>query len=156
TLYFGGTIVAWTSRFDAGEALKLMERRGITHTFLFPTALKAMMRVAPEPRASHPKLRLKAIMSAGEAVGEAVFAYCRDRLGVVVNEMFGQTEVNYVVGNCGGHLRSDGSSGAGWPQRAGSMGRPYPGHRVAVIDDAGEACPAGVEGEIAVHARDIH
>ena len=39
-------------------------------------------------------------MSAGEAVGDAVFAYCRDQLGVVVNEMFGQTEINYVVGNC--------------------------------------------------------
>ena len=40
-------------------------------------------------------------MSAGEAVGDAVFAYCRDALGVTVNEMFGQTEINYVVGNCG-------------------------------------------------------
>ena len=40
-------------------------------------------------------------MSAGEAVGDAVFAWCRDALGVVVNEMFGQTEINYIVGNCG-------------------------------------------------------
>jgi acetyl-CoA synthetase len=40
------------------------------------------------------------MMSAGEAVGDAVFAYCREQLGVTVNEMFGQTEINYVVGNC--------------------------------------------------------
>ena len=39
-------------------------------------------------------------MSAGEAVGDAVFDYCRQQLGVVVNEMFGQTEINYIVGNC--------------------------------------------------------
>ena len=39
-------------------------------------------------------------MSAGEAVGDAVFAYCREQLGVTVNEMFGQTEINYIVGNC--------------------------------------------------------
>ena len=32
----------------------------------------------------------------------------------------------------------------GWPARAGSMGRPYPGHRVAVIDDDGTRCPRGV------------
>jgi acetyl-CoA synthetase len=38
-------------------------------------------------------------MSAGEAVGDAVFAYCQAQLGVTVNEMFGQTEVNYIVGN---------------------------------------------------------
>ena len=39
-------------------------------------------------------------MSAGEAVGDAVFEWCRDALGVTVNEMFGQTEMNYIVGNC--------------------------------------------------------
>jgi acetyl-CoA synthetase len=85
-------------------------------------------------------------MSAGEAVGDAVFDYCKHQLGVVVNEMFGQTEVNYIVGNCDLH----------WPARAGSMGRPYPGHRVAVLDEAGNECPPGTPGDVAVHRRDIH
>jgi len=156
TLYFGRTIVASRARFDADLALKLMERHRVTHTFLFPTALKAMMRVAPEPRVSHPRLALRSIMSAGEAVGEGVFAYCRDKLGVVVNEMFGQTEINYVVGNCGQYRAVDGTLAPGWPPRAGSMGRPYPGHRVAVIDDDGNECPRGTPGDIAVHARDVH
>ncbi len=43
-----------------------------------------------------------------------------------------------------------------WPARAGSMGRPYPGHRVAVIDDAGNVVPPGAIGEVAMHRRDIH
>ena len=156
TLYFGRTIVASRARFDADLALKLMERHQVTHTFLFPTALKAMMRVAPEPRTSHPRLALQSIMSAGEAVGEGVFAYCRDKLGIVVNEMFGQTEMNYVVGNCGEYRTRSGRMAAGWPPRAGSMGRPYPGHRIAVIDDDGNVCAPGVAGDIAVHARDVH
>jgi acetyl-CoA synthetase len=156
TLYFGRTIVASRARFDADLALRLMERHRVTHTFLFPTALKAMMRVAPEPRKSHPKLALKAIMSAGEAVGEGVFGYCRDKLGVVVNEMFGQTEMNYVVGNCGHYRTRDGRLVPGWPPRPGSMGRPYPGHRVAVIDDDGNECARGTVGDIAVHPRDVH
>ena len=156
TLYFGRTIVASRARFDADLALKLMERHGVTHTFLFPTALKAMMRVAPRPRESHPRLALECIMSAGEAVGEGVFAYCRDQLGVVVNEMFGQTEMNYVVGNCGRFRTASGQHAARWPPRPGSMGRPYPGHRIAVIDDEGDECPRGVAGDIAVHARDVH
>ena len=155
-LYFGRTIVAFSGRFDADAALKLMERHEVTHTFLFPTALKAMMRVAPDPRTSHPTLKQRAIMSAGEAVGEAVFAYCRDKLGVVVSEMFGQTEMNYVVGNCGSYLGRDGRVHAGWPPRAGSMGRPYPGHRIEVIDDEGRVCPRGEIGDIAVHPRDVH
>ena len=156
TLYFGRTIVASRARFDADAALKLMERHQVTHTFLFPTALKAMMRVAPEPRTSHPGLVLQAVMSAGEAVGEGVFAYCRDKLGVVVNEMFGQTEMNYVVGNCGQYRTRAGNVEPGWPPRAGSMGRPYPGHRIAVIDDEGQPCAPGAVGDIAVHPRDVH
>ena len=125
----------------------------MTHTFLFPTALKAMMKAFPEPRRQF-RLRLQAIMSAGEAVGEGVFAYCRDKLGIVVNEMFGQTEINYVVGNCS--MNGQTAGGVGWPARPGSMGRPYPGHRVAVIDDEGNECPRGTAGDIAVHARDVH
>jgi acetyl-CoA synthetase len=85
-------------------------------------------------------------MSAGESVGDAVFAYTRDELGVIVNEMFGQTEINYVVGNCAMF----------WPARPGSMGKGYPGHRVAVIDDAGRECAVGVPGDVAVNRFDVH
>ena len=99
TLYFGRPIVAFNGRFSPEAAFTLMQSQGVTHTFLFPTALKAMMKAYPHPRDQF-ALRLQGLMSAGEAVGDAVFGYCRDELGVVVNEMFGQTEINYVVGNC--------------------------------------------------------
>ncbi|UJW81712.1 acyl-CoA synthetase [Hydrogenophaga sp. SL48] len=145
TLYFGRTIVGFNGRFTPQTAFELMQRHGVTHTFLFPTALKAMMKAFPEPRQQY-RLNLQAIMSAGEAVGDAVFAYCREQLGVTVNEMFGQTEINYIVGNCA-RL---------YPARAGSMGKGYPGHRVAVIDDDGNECPVGVPGDVAVHRLDVH
>jgi len=152
-LYFGRPIVACNARFHPDTAFTLMQEHGVTHTFLFPTALKAMMKAHPHPRGRF-RLRLQAIMSAGEAVGDAVFHYCREELGVVVNEMFGQTEINYVVGNCS----MNGATGqrTGWPARAGSMGRPYPGHRVAVIDDDGNEVPPGVPGDVAVHRYDVH
>ncbi len=145
TLYFGHEIVAYQGRFAPEKAFELLERYGVTHTFLFPTALKAMMKAVPQPRLRY-RLQLAGIMSAGEAVGDAVFDYCRDRVGVTVNEMFGQTEINYVVGNCAPL----------WPARPGSMGRPYPGHRIAVIDDDGHECPRGTPGDVAVHRRDRH
>ncbi len=151
SLYFGRPIVAFNGRFSPELAFSLMQEHGVTHTFLFPTALKAMMKAYPQPRKQF-RLQLQAIMSAGEAVGDAVFAYCRDQLGVVVNEMFGQTEINYVVGNCS--MNGDTAAGAGWPARPGSMGRPYPGHRVAVIDDDGNECPPGVPGDVAVNRYD--
>ena len=152
TLYFGRPIVACNARFSPELAFTLMQQHGVTHTFLFPTALKAMMKAYPQPHAQF-RLRLQAIMSAGEAVGDAVYAYCRDELSVIVNEMFGQTEINYIVGNCAMNHQP---SRVGWPARPGSMGRPYPGHRVAVIDDAGRECPPGVPGDVALHRHDVH
>ncbi|MEO7953629.1 MAG: AMP-binding protein [Polaromonas sp.] len=145
TLYFGRPIVAFNGRFSPELAFSLMEEQGVTHTFLFPTALKAMMKAFPRPRERF-KLRLQGMMSAGEAVGDAVFAYCRDQLGVVVNEMFGQTEINYVVGNCSKF----------WLAKPGSMGKGYPGHLVAVIDDQGHECAVGVPGDVAVNRFDVH
>ena len=145
TLYFGRPIVAFNGRFTPELAFSLMQQHGVTHTFLFPTALKAMMKAYPHPR-EHFELKLAGLMSAGEAAGDAVFAYCRDELGVVVNEMFGQTEINYVVGNCNRF----------WPARAGSMGKGYPGHQVAVIDDDGNECAVGVPGDVAVNRFDVH
>ncbi|NBQ87304.1 MAG: AMP-binding protein [Betaproteobacteria bacterium] len=163
TLYFGRPIVAWNGRFSPELAFSLIEQHGVTHTFLFPTALKAMMKAFPEPR-RHFRFALQAIMSAGEAVGDAVFAYCREQLGVTVNEMFGQTEINYIVGNCamewadgpGEPVRARRGAGVGWPARAGSMGKPYPGHRVAVIDEQGRECAVGAPGDVAVHRLNIH
>lgn len=145
SLYFGAPIVAYQGRFGPEAAFSLMQRYGVTNTFLFPTALKAMMKAVPRPREQY-RLRLRAIMSAGEPVGDAVYAYCQEALGITVNEMFGQTEMNYIVGNSAGR----------WPARPGSMGRPYPGHRVAVIDDDGRECPRGTPGDVALHRLDIH
>jgi acetyl-CoA synthetase len=155
TLYFGRRIVAFQGRFAPERAFDLMQRHRVTHTFLFPTALKAMMKAVPAPRRSH-RLRLRAVMSAGEAVGDAVFHWCRQALGVTVNEMFGQTEINYVVGNCGSYLDARGRRHPGWPARPGSMGRGYPGHRIAVIDDEGRECARGTPGDVAVHRLDVH
>jgi acetyl-CoA synthetase len=155
TLYFGRPIVAYQGRFSAETALALMARHHVTHTFLFPTALKAMMKAVPSPRQHH-ALKLRAVMSAGEAVGDAAFQWCQEALGVTVNEMFGQTEINYIVGNCGRYLDCFGQAHAAWPARPGSMGRPYPGHRVAVIDEQGQECPRGTSGDVALHRLDVH
>jgi acetyl-CoA synthetase len=170
TLYFGRPIVAYNGRFSPQTALDLMRDCAVTHTFLFPTALKAMMKAQPgspiKTVRQQYKLKLQAIMSAGEAVGDAVFSYCAQQLGVQPNEMFGQTEVNYIVGNCNmaPTLRTGVSSlppkGAvptwGWPSKPGSMGMGYPGHRVAVIDEAGHECAVGVPGDVALNRFDVH
>ena len=140
TLYFGCPIVGYRGRFDPERALTLMEKYRVRNTFLFPTALKMMMKALPRPRERF-DIDLRSMMSAGEAVGTTVFAWAQEALGVTINEMFGQTEMNYIVGN----------SHTLWPAKPGSMGRPYPGHRIVVLDDEGRPTQEGEMGEVAVN-----
>jgi len=140
TLYHGLPILGYRGRFDPERAFHLCEKYGVRNAFLFPTALKMMMKALPRPRERY-DLQLRTIMSAGEAVGETVFGWGEAGLGVSINEMFGQTEINYIVGNCA----------ALWRPKPGAMGRPYPGHRVALIDDAGQPTADGEIGEVAVN-----
>jgi acetyl-CoA synthetase len=139
TLFHGRTILGYRGRFEPERAFALLEKYGVRNTFLFPTALKMMMREVPQPRSRY-RLQLRSLMSGGEALGPAVLQWVQESMGVTANEIFGQTEINYIVGN----------SHALWPVRPGSMGRPYPGHLVAVIDADGREVPAGESGDVAV------
>ncbi len=123
-------------RFDPEHAFHLMAKYRVRNSFLPPTALKMMMQV---PRLERFALALRSIMSAGEQVGVEVLRWSNEVLGVALNEMWGQTEFNYLVGNCAAIMEV----------RPGSMGRPYPGHDVEPIDDEGEPVAAGEIGELA-------
>jgi acetyl-CoA synthetase len=140
TLYHGQPIVGFRGRFDPERAFYLLQKYRVRNAFLFPTALKMMMKAVPHPRSRY-EVQLRSLMSGGEALGPAVLEWSRAELGVTVNEIFGQTEMNYIVGN----------SQALWPVKPGSMGRPYPGHRVAVLDEAGRELPPGEVGDVSVH-----
>jgi acetyl-CoA synthetase len=139
---FGIPILGYRGRFDAEKAYYLIEKYGVRNSFLFPTALKLMMKAFPRPRERF-SFNLRSVMSAGESVGVTVFEWAKAELGVTINEMFGQTEINYVVGNCQ----------SAWPAKPGSIGRPYPGHDVAVIDPDGVPVRTGELGEVAVNRR---
>jgi len=143
TLHHGHPILSFESNgpFDPERALTAMRRHAVRNAFLPPTALK-MTRQAGS--LIPPGLHLRTIMSGGEALGEEMLNWVRDQFGVTVNEIYGQTECNYVVGN----------SSALFPVKPGSMGRAYPGHNVAVVDEAGAAVPPGTLGEIAISRPD--
>lgn len=145
TLYFGHSIVGTLGQFSATRSLEIMERYRITNAFLSPAALKLIMQEIPSPRERY-QLVLRAIMTSGESLGPSLFEWCQNAVGVTPNEMFGQMEMNYLVGNS--HKK--------WPAKPGSIGRPYPGHQVAVLDPHGQPCPAGTIGEIALNRCDMH
>jgi acetyl-CoA synthetase len=139
TLHFGCPILAFHGRFDPECAFHLMEKYGVRNAFLFPTALKMMMKEVPHAQDRF-DIQLRSLMSGGEAVGPTVMEWAQSSLGVTINEIFGQTEMNYVIGGCA----------ALYAPRAGAMGRPYPGHRIELLDDDGNVVEDGTVGEIAV------
>jgi acetyl-CoA synthetase len=145
TLYFGQPIVGTRGRFSPERAFEILERYQVTNTFLFPTALKQMMKAIERPQDTY-KLSLRCIMSAGESVGDTVFAWCEQALDITPNEMFGQTEMNYLIGNS--HQK--------WPARSGSMGKPYPGHQITILRDDGSVAAIDEIGEVALNRFDIH
>ena len=142
SLYFGIPVLAHRARkFDPDAAFHLMAKHGVRNTFLPPTALKLMRQVA-QPRRHG--FQLRSVASGGEALGEDILGWCRETFSLEVNEFYGQTEANLIVGNCN----------AVYPSRPRSMGRPIPGHDVAVISPEGQVLPRGERGVIAVRTPD--
>ncbi len=139
--FYGMPVVAYRAKkFDAEKTLSLLERYHIRNIFMPPTGLKMLRQVKNIKERFH--IDLRTIMSGGEALGAEVLNWAQEEFGVKINEIYGQTEVNYVIGNCAEILEI----------RPGSMGKPYPGHIVDVIDDDGNVLAAGEMGEIAFKA----
>jgi acetyl-CoA synthetase len=117
-LYHGRPVLAFqTTRFDPELTFDLIHRLGVRNVFMPATALRLMA------TQDGPRLSLRTLASGGERVGEETAAWCSERLGARLNEFYGQTEANLLIGNC-----------AAWSARPGSMGRAYPGHDVGLVD----------------------
>ena len=139
SLYCGVPVVVRRfDKFDPEEAFSVMAKCGVRNAFIPPTALR-MLRSVTNPRGRH-DIRLRSVGSGGEALGAETFEWGKSALGVSINEFYGQTECNLVVGSCA----------AIGLVRPGAIGKPIPGHTVAVIDPDGNPVKPGELGQIAV------
>ena len=129
-------------KFDASEAWQLIANLKIRNIFIPPTALR-MLRTVPNPRASY-DINLRTIASAGEALGAETLRWAQSELGLTINEAYGQTECNLVIG----------SSGLLGITKPGFIGKPVPGHQVAIIREDGSSCLPGEVGQIAIFRPD--
>lgn len=136
SLYSGVAVVASDRRPSPETVEHILRRHAVTCSFLPPTILK-MMRASD---VDYSRTVLRAAFSGGEALGEAVAEWARGALGISVNEIYGQTELNLIVGTC--HARFD--------TPPGSMGRPTPGFDLVLLDPLGEPVAPGETGEICV------
>lgn len=143
SLHHGTPVLAYRAgKFDPEEAFYLISRYGVRNAFMPPTALK-MMRQVENPKKRY-DYKMRSIGSGGETLGEELLLWGRQVMDLEINEFYGQTECNLVVGNCAEVMEIV----------PGSMGKAIPGHIVEVIDEKGKPVKPGETGEIAIKYPD--
>jgi acetyl-CoA synthetase len=109
-------------RFNARGLLDTIVRCGVT-TFCAPPTVWRML---IQEDLSAWRVRIRELISAGEPLNPEVIEQVRAAWGITIRDGYGQTETTALIGNTPGQKL-----------KAGSMGRPLPGYRVALLDANG-------------------
>jgi len=133
----GATAFVYQGRFDPDTYLDLMQHYHVTLLCATPTEYRLM---AKSPRLHDFHLNLRSATSAGEPLNREVIETFRKTFGVIVRDGYGQTENSLLVGTL-----------QDMEVRPGSMGRPFPGTPIAIVNDQGIPVPPETIGNIAVH-----
>ena len=136
--FHGVPVLAFRSiGFDPEQAFHMMAKHQVRNTLLVPTMIRLMKQVQ-DPLARY-DLKLRTLTSGGEVVGAELIEWTQETLKARINEVFGQTECNIVLGH----------NETLMPPKRGSLGQPIPGFVGAVVDDGGNELPPGELGHIA-------
>ncbi len=133
----GATAFVYTGRFDPETYLSLMAKYQVSLLCATPTEYRLMAKV--DALSDYP-VHLRSAVSAGEPLNREVIDTFRRVLHVAVRDGYGQTENSLLVGTL-----------QDMEIKPGSMGKPFPGMRVAIVDEQGVEVPMGETGHIAVH-----
>ena len=139
TLAQGGTVVV-QERWDGREWLALVERHRVTACFMVPAHFIRLLEVPAGERAAHDLSSLRLVLHAAAPCPVPVKWQVLDALpSAQVWEFYGATE--------GGATRISSDE---WRDHPGSVGRPWPGVEIRVLDDDGRPRPSGQPGLIYV------
>jgi len=124
--------------FVPEERMNLIRDLGVTVLCQAPTEYRLEAKL-PDLGTRWKLPKLRHCVSAGEPLNPEVLVRWREAFGLTILDGYGQTENSLLVANV-----------RGTDVRPGSMGKPTPGHDVAVIDSAGNVCEPGAVGDIAL------
>ena len=124
-------------RFQPGAVLDALVRHQVTTLCAPPTVWRMLIQ---EPLVHYP-VSLREATSAGEPLNPEVIEHVRRSWGLTIRDGYGQTETTAQIGNPPGQAL-----------KPGSMGRPLPGYRVALLDPEGNVSER--EGEICLPLDD--
>lgn len=136
-LLLGATLVV-QAKYDAVEALQLIERHKITTTFMAPTLLQRLCNVPEDVFSRYDVSSFKAIILGGAPCPYVLKARAIERFGEVVWEFYGATETGFVT-----ILRAEDQL-----RKPGSCGTTGPGQEILLLDPVGNEVPDGVAGEM--------
>ncbi len=131
-LTVGAAVVVDSDRFDARRTLERVVSLGVTSLCAPPTVWRMLIQ---QPLTEY-RGKLRSVVGAGEPLNPEVIEVVKRAWNLTLRDGFGQTETTAQVGNTPGQ-----------PVKAGSMGRPLPGYRVALIGLDGQE---GEEGELSL------
>ena len=134
----GAPIVLHEGGFDAEERLNLLRDLGVTVLCQAPTEYRLEAKL-PDLGTRWKLPKLRHCVSAGEPLNPEVIERWEAAFGLTILDGYGQTENTLLVANR-----------PNVPVRLGSMGKPMPGHDVAVVDEHGYVCEPGEVGDIAL------
>jgi len=137
-LLCGGTVVLMR-RFDAAEALRLVEEHRVDWALFVPTMMQRIWRLPEAERDRYDLSSLNRVMSTG--------APCPAWLKRAWIEWLGPDRIHEAYG---ASERTAGTqiSGREWLEHPGSVGRPTFGRKIRILDDDGNDCPPGAVGEV--------
>ncbi len=147
SLYFplaaGASVVLSPEPFAPARTWKILSEERPSLFFAVPAVYRALLDHAP-PEAEEAIAGLRRLVSAGEALPEAIFLAWKERFGQEIIDGLGSTEALHVF--------LSNRPGACIP---GTIGRPVPGYEVQVVDERGAPVATGEVGQLRVRGGSI-
>jgi acyl-coenzyme A synthetase/AMP-(fatty) acid ligase len=135
----GTTVFMYNGRFEPKKELELLQRYNISTFCAPPTEFRMLVK---EDLTKFKLPALRHCTAAGEPLNPEVIEVWRQHFGITIHDGYGQTETTLVAANI-----------PGLEIRPGSMGRPFLGLDVRVLDDDLNECAVNEVGQIAVRVR---
>jgi len=135
----GITQIVYSSRFEPDLWYGLIEKYKVTVWYTAPTAIRMLMTDA-EFLKKHDLSSLRYIASVGEPLNPEAIVWAQKNLGLPIHDNYWQTETGSIVI----------ANYASMDIRPGSMGRPFPGIKAAIIDNEGKKLGFKQEGNLAL------
>jgi long-chain acyl-CoA synthetase len=130
-----GHPVILMDRFDAEELLRLVEKHRVTHSHMVPTQFRRLLALPEETRSRYDVSSWRRAIHSAAPCPPDVKRQMLDWWGPVVTEYYAASEGGGTV-----------ITGAQWLARPGSVGLPWPGSQILILDEEGGDVPAGQTG----------